>query len=145
MKRLLAGLACTLALAGCASDPYYYGGYGSYGSYGSYGYYATPSYDYATPYYYYDYGYPYYGYPAFGGGLSLHYYDYDRNDHRWRDRGRWRDRDNDGRWRGDDRNDDRPPTGNLGRSAPSDFGGTRGGPVMANPVPPGQRPDAAGR
>jgi hypothetical protein len=141
MKRLLGGLACALALAGCASDPYYYGSY-DYG----HGYYAAPSYDYGTPYYYYDYGYPYYGYPSIGGGLSLYYYDDDRNDHRWHDRGRWRDRGDDGRrWRGDDRNDDRPPTGNVGRAAPSDFGGTRGGPVMSNPVPLGQLPNAQGR
>ena len=142
MKRLLGGLACALALAGCASDPYYYGGYG-----GTYGYYSAPSYDYATPYYY-DYGYPYYGYPAFGGGTSLYYYDYDRNDRRWRDRDHWRDRDNDGRWSGHDRNDDRPPTGSFGRYAPGESGGTRGGPVMSNPppyIPPGQQQGATGR
>ena len=86
-------LAGTLALGGCASDPYGYGGYSYYESY--------PSYTYDAPYY--SYG-PAYGYPSVGG--TFYFRDDDR-DHR-RGRNDWHDR-NDRRdhWRNNDRDDDR--------------------------------------
>jgi hypothetical protein len=100
MKRALA-VAFALALAGCASDPYYAGGYTSY----SYG---TPyySYGYGTPYYY-----DYYPGPAIGGSITYYHFDNDRD--RWRHRDRdWHGRDG-GRDRGRDYDrgrgrDDRP-------------------------------------
>ena len=84
MKTLLAAGAAVLALAGCASGPYY----------DTYGY--GPGY---SPYYY-DYGY---GAPAYyGPSVGLGYYYYDSDGHRrWHegrdqrdhgDRGHWGDR-----------------------------------------------------
>ena len=74
-RKLLIAAIAAVPLAGCASDPYYYGDYG----YNSYDY---------------GYNYPYYG-PAYGPtvGLGLGYTDYDRRDWRdRRDRRDWRDR-----------------------------------------------------
>ena len=131
--KLALGAVAALALAGCASDPYYSG---------TYGYGPAPAHDYGTTYYY-DYGYPTYGYPAIGGGVVFQFRDDDdRRGRRWADRdhgrdGRWRDRDGDGRWR--DRDGDGRWRGRDGRH---DFGG-RGG-YDAN-TPPGQLPGAQGR
>jgi len=95
MRPILAlTFAGTLALGGCASDPYGYGG--GYTYHESY-----PSYTYGSPSY--SYG-PAYGYPAIGG--TFYYRDDDR-DH-WRGRNDWRDRnDRHDNWRGRDRDDDR--------------------------------------
>ena len=72
-RKLLMALIATVPLAGCASDPYYYGD----GGYGAYDY---------------GYNYPYYG-PSYGPtvGLGFGYSDYDyRRD--WRGRRDWHDR-----------------------------------------------------
>jgi len=98
-------LAGTLALGGCATDPY-----GSYGTY----YEGYRPYAYDVPYY--SYG-PAYVYPS--PGATFYFRDDDDRDH-WRDRGRddrgrdWRgrdrnDRDRDNRGRGQERNDWRGP------------------------------------
>jgi hypothetical protein len=101
--RLKAALAVAggLLVAGCASDPNYYGG--------GYGYYDRPYY--GSTYYYYDYP-RYYGHPGVGGAVQFNYYDYDR-------RGDWRghpprDRDHDRDGRRGDRDGDRDRDGRRG-------------------------------
>ena len=90
MRATILGVACAVALAGCASDPYVsYGGATYYDGYRPYAY-EVPSYSYG----------PYYSYPTIGG--TFYYRDDDR-DH-WRGRSDWHDRD--GRrddWRARDR------------------------------------------
>jgi hypothetical protein len=129
-KSILAALALTGSLAGCAT---YDSGY-AYSSPYTYGY--GYDYGYSSPYYYDYWGPGYYvAPPALSFGFSYrdndrHWSDRDRrwrdNDHQWRGRDRDRDgrgRDHDGRG-GRDRGADRGPERNASASTAVPF--TRG-------------------